>query len=67
MKNEFFRRGGFLKIRRAIICAKMRDNRLIGGFFNADCDKKVAVFLRKNKKIQKWRQFVCVFFRKVVG
>ena len=36
VKNEFFRRGGFLKIRRALLRRKLRDNRLIGGFFNAD-------------------------------
>lgn len=47
MKNEFFRRGGFLKIRRALLRRKLRDNRLIGGFFNADCDKKSGGFFEK--------------------
>ena len=44
VKKEGFRRGGFLKIRRALLRRKLRDNRLIGGFFNADYDKKSSGF-----------------------
>lgn len=65
MKNEFFRRGGFLKIRRALLRRKLRDNRLIGGFFNADCEKRAEVSYRKKiKKFKKGVNLFAFFFEK---